>query len=235
MRGISFIIVLCCLLVPAISKAQNDSSFISFTADPELNKIEFFLKSPAGVIYNNFQALENTLEKNNRKLLFAMNGGMYHPNYRPVGLYIEDGEILVPKDTGNGKGNFYLKPNGIFYITKEKQAKVEETSKVTDLLKIQYATQSGPMLLIDGKIHPGFKDGSKNLQVRNGVGVDKDGKVVFAISKIPVSLFDFAMYFKKKGCLNALYLDGFVSRIYWPHRGYSNPSADFGVIIGVVE
>jgi len=43
------------------------------------------------------------------------------------------------------------------------------------------------MLVIDGKTHPAFKQGSANLFVRNGVGILPGNKVVFAMSKQPIN------------------------------------------------
>jgi uncharacterized protein YigE (DUF2233 family) len=91
------------------------------------------------------------------------------------------------------------------------------------------------MLLIDGVVHPAFKQGSTNVNVRNGVGVLPDGKVVFAMSKTAVNFYDFAMYFKNLGCSNALYLDGFVSRMYLPEKNWVEKDGNFGVIIAVTK
>ena len=127
-----------------------------------------------------------------------------------------------------------MQPNGIFYITEDKKGVV---CKSTDFenKNIQYATQSGPMLVIDGKLHPKFNEGSKNLNIRNGVGILPNGNVLFAMSKKKINYYDFAQYFKKLGCKNALYLDGFVSRTYLPSKGYKTNGGKFGVIIGVVK
>ena len=227
--------LVCLLITNTIVVAQSDSLYIWKVADPQNANIAFYCRNQNGTLYNNFEVLQNALDKKNKKLLFAMNGGMYHHNYKPVGLYIEDGEIIVQKETGTGKGNFYMKPNGVFYITKEKEACITETDKVNDLQKINYATQSGPMLLLNGDIPAIFTPNSTNLQIRNGVGINKEGNIIFAISKVPVSFFDFAYFFKQKGCVNALYLDGFVSRVYWPEKGYKNPAADISVIIGITD
>ena len=236
MRNRTGLILLFSLLLSSqFIVAQNDSLFIWKEANPHTANIAFYCRNQNGAIYNNFEVLQNVLDKKNKKLLFAMNGGMYHHNYKPVGLYIEDGDVIVQKETGTGKGNFYMKPNGIFYITKEKDAYIMETDKVDDLKKINYATQSGPMLLLNGDIPDIFIPNSTNLQIRNGVGINSDGNIIFAISKVPVSFFDFASFFKEKGCINALYLDGFVSRIYWPEKGYKNPAADISVIIGITD
>lgn len=91
------------------------------------------------------------------------------------------------------------------------------------------------MLVIDGKLHPKFNEGSKNLNIRNGVGILPNGNVLFAMSKKKINFYDFAQYFKKLGCKNALYLDGFVSRTYLPSKGYKTNGGKFGVIIGVVK
>ncbi len=101
--------------------------------------------------------------------------------------------------------------------------------------KLESATQSGPMLVIDGALHPAFNPGSSNLAIRNGVGILPTGKLVFVLSKEPVNFYDFASYFKSLGCLNALYLDGFVSRMYLPEKKWIQTDGNFGVIIGVAE
>ncbi|MNS90583.1 hypothetical protein D3C72_1246390 [compost metagenome] len=100
---------------------------------------------------------------------------------------------------------------------------------------MRFATQSGPMLVIDGKIHPAFDQTSQNVNIRNGVGILPDGKVLFAMSKSLITFYDFARYFQEKGCKNALYLDGGISKTYLPEQGYTDKTGDFGVIIGVIK
>jgi uncharacterized protein YigE (DUF2233 family) len=100
---------------------------------------------------------------------------------------------------------------------------------------IKFATQSGPMLLVDGKVHSSFKQGSQHLNIRNGVGILRDSSIVFAMSSAELSLYDFALYFKEIGCINALYLDGFVSRTYLPEQNWQQLDGDFGVMIGVTD
>ena len=158
---------------------------------------------------------------------------MFKKDYSPQGLFIENNKTLAVLDRANGNGNFYLKPNGVFYITNDNIPFVSKTSDFLDNGKIKYATQSGPMLVIDGKIHSEFKDGSTNLNIRNGVGILPNNKVVFAMSKMEINLYDFAKYFQSLGCKNALYLDGFVSRTYLPEKNWTNTDGDFGVLIGV--
>lgn len=96
-----------------------------------------------------------------------------------------------------------------------------------------YATQSGPLLLVAGQPNPLFMPNSTNVVVRNGVGLRPDGRVVFAMSRGPVNFYDFATYFQRRGCREALYLDGFVSRLYCPALGWRQTDGDFGVIMGI--
>jgi uncharacterized protein YigE (DUF2233 family) len=137
-------------------------------------------------------------------------------------------------DTTRAAGNFYLKPNGVFYLTTKKTAKICTTENFRNNKNIEYATQSGPMLIIDGQIHPDFKKGSANLNIRNGVGILPDGNIVFVLSKKEINFYDFASYFKSLGCKNALYLDGFVSRAYAPSQNWIQTDGNFGALFAVI-
>ena len=216
------------------AKAQiNDSLFVTCIVDIKKQDIQLYWKNDTGEIFRNIQNLRSYLEKNKKKLVFAMNGGMFKPDNSPQGLFIQKRKTLSPLDTSSGSGNFYLKPNGVFYITTGNVPVICTTADFKDDGKIKYATQSGPMLLINGQIHPAFKQGSANLNIRNGVGILPGNKVIFAMSKAPVNFYDFASYFKNLGCVNALYLDGFVSRTYLPEKNWIQTDGNFGVIIGV--
>ncbi|CAN5591874.1 hypothetical protein BH10BAC2_BH10BAC2_20990 [soil metagenome] len=162
-----------------------------------------------------------------------MNAGMYKEDNSPLGLYIEKQKTLSPLNTSPGNGNFYLKPNGIFCITTDNAPVICNTTNFKNNGKIKYATQSGPMLVIDGQIHPAFKEGSENLNIRNGVGILPDNTIVFAMSKKEINFYDFAAYFKSIGCKNALYLDGFVSRTYLPEKQWIQTDGNFGVMVAV--
>lgn len=210
---------------------EKDQRFVSFVADP--SSIKFYWKDDKGQILRSIQNLKTFVETKKQELKFAMNGGMYMKDNSPQGLFIQNGTTLAALDTLSGAGNFYLKPNGVFYITNENKAVVCQTKEFIDNGLITYATQSGPMLLIDGQTHPAFIKGSANLNIRNGVGILADGSVVFAMSKQPVNFYDFAEFFKGLGCKNALYLDGFVSRTYLPEENWEQLDGNFGVMIGV--
>ncbi|WP_420409665.1 phosphodiester glycosidase family protein [Hoeflea sp.] len=148
-------------------------------------------------------------------LLLAMNAGMYHSDMTPVGLYVEAGTELAPLNRDNGFGNFFLKPNGVFFVREDGSAGVLETDAYAQAgITPAFATQSGPMLLIDGAIHPRFLPDGTSKFIRNGVGVRADGKVVFIITRDKVSLGSFARLFRDAaGCENALFFDGAVSSL----------------------
>ena len=211
----------------------DDDRFISYIADIKKQDVKLYWKDDKNQKFKSIQNLKLWLEKNKKKLVFAMNGGMYKPDNSPQGLFIEQQIILSPIDTSSGTGNFYLKPNGIFYITNDNIPVVCNTLNFNDNKKIKYATQSGPLLVINGQIHSSFKEGSTNVNIRNGVGILPGNKVVFAMSKTPINFYDFANYFKSLGCNNALYLDGLVSRTYLPEKQWMQTDGNFGVIIGV--
>lgn len=211
----------------------DDNRFISYTVDTKKQNVELFWKDDKNESFRSIQKLITWLDKRKRKLLFAMNAGMYKPDGSPQGLFVEKHAVLSPLDTSNGSGNFYLKPNGVFYITSDNVPVIVNTADFTNSRKIKYATQSGPMLVIKGKIHPAFKEGSTNLNIRNGVGILSDNRVIFAMSRSEINFYDFADYFKSIGCKNALYLDGLVSRTYLPEKRWIQTDGNFGAMIGV--
>ena len=183
-------------------------AFIACIVDPERQDIRLFLRKPDGQPYGSLESFAAS----GPAMIFAMNAGMYLPTLSPQGLYVEAGRTLAPLVTGDGDGNFYLKPNGVFLVTGDHQAQVMTTEAFVAKPDLAYATQSGPMLVIGGAIHPEFSDNGTSRYVRNGVGVRADGKVVFAISEDVVSFGRFARLFRNAlSCPDALYLDGFVS------------------------
>ncbi len=133
------------------------------------------------VLARSIQRLKDYLDHKHQKLVFAMNGGMFKDGNAPVGLFIQQRLTVSPLDTSSGEGNFYLKPNGVFYLTKNNKATICLTKDFRNSDQITFATQSGPMLLINGAIHPAFKEGSANVNIRNGVGILPGGKIVFAM------------------------------------------------------
>jgi uncharacterized protein YigE (DUF2233 family) len=228
---LGFVIILISWVVSCSSVPEADSQFVSFESDP--SEIKMYWKDNTGNILGSIGNLKKMVEGEGKQLKFAMNGGMYMTNQFPQGLYIENGKMLQSLNKKQGSDNFYWQPNGVFYINKSNQGFVCKSEKFKNSNEVKYATQSGPMLVIDGKIHPEFKEGSSFVHIRNGVGILPNGKVIMAISKEEVTLYDFAKFFLDRGCQNALYLDGFVSRMYCPEKGMNQLDGDFGVMIGV--
>lgn len=216
---------------------QHDGllAFDVIRVDPGRDKLELFLADAAGRPYHGFAKLAEALGKRGQVLRFAMNAGMYEPDYAPVGLFIDDGRQRAPLNLRSGRGNFYLKPNGVFWLD-GKKAHVTESAAYARLAPTPtLATQSGPMLVIGGKLHPAFIAHSPSRLMRNGVGVTKEGEVIFAISETPVNFHEFASYFRDVlQCPDALYLDGSVSSIYSPALGRSDAHHNLGPIIGVI-
>lgn len=217
-------------------KAYNNE-FDTYVVDLEESEFGLFWKDGKGKKYRNIQSLDKDLRKEDKLLIFATNAGMYDPKQNPQGLYVENGQTFKKLDLqGKKRGNFYLKPNGVFLIDTFNRASVvvsEDFKKYQK--KTHFATQSGPMLLINGKIHPAFKPNSKNKYIRSGVGVRADGKVVFIISNKPVCFYDFAELFLKEGCQDALYLDGTISKMYLPSLNRFEMGGNFGGMIGVYK
>ena len=219
------------------SVQQKETSFISYQYDPNDQKLAMYWKDEQGELIQNFDRLKTQLQSKKEKLRFAMNGGMFQEDFSPLGLYVENG---IEKQFVNLKkesfGNFYMEPNGIFYINKKNQASICTTqqynSQEADAL---FATQSGPMLISDGNIHPKFRKNSASKFIRNGVGLLPNGQLLFAISTEPVTFYDFAFYFQSKGCENALYFDGYVSQLSLPEKGVYQKGLNYGVIIGITE
>lgn len=214
-------------------KIKEDNRFVTYQVNPEKQNIRLYWKNNKGEILKSLDHLKNDVQSKQEKLVFAMNGGMFEPDDAPKGLYIENFKILKPIDTLQGSGNFYVQPNGIFYLTQHKKAGIVETKKYNQDKNIKYATQSGPMLIINGKINPIFQENSKNLNIRNGVGILENGKLIFVMSKKEINFYALAQYFKNLGCKEALYLDGYVSRTYLPEKNWVQKDGNFGVIIGV--
>ena len=214
----------------------ENTSFTICSVDPAKETLRLFLYGQDGRPLATFKNVRNHLAKNGQRLSFAMNAGMYHANRAPVGLYIEQGKQITPLITGASKGNFGMLPNGVLCLTDKSARVIESRGFAQTQPNCSAASQSGPMLVIDGKLHPRFLRQSNSLYIRNGVGVAPDGKAHFAISNTPVSFHHFARLFRDKlGIRQALYLDGNISRLYAPEVDRSDPGFPMGPIVGVVE
>ncbi len=186
------------------------SGFITCTVDPAKYRLSLHLRDGNGEPWHDLKRFAQETHP-----VLAMNAGMYHEDLSPVGLYVEGGKHLAPLQTGTGAGNFFMKPNGVFGLSPEGLPFVV-TTEVYALSKtpVSFATQSGPMLVIDGAVHPRFEPDGASRYTRNGVGIDGQGRAVFAISREKVSFGKFARLFRDAlQCKNALYFDGVVSAL----------------------
>jgi prepilin-type processing-associated H-X9-DG protein len=183
------------------------------------------------------EALQASLGSNVKKVRFAMNAGMYDEEGAPIGLYVEAGRELKRLNLRSGGGNFHLLPNGVFAV--EARGRVSVTPSPAFRKKVaapQWATQSGPMLVISGKLHPKFDADGESRLVRNGVGVKDPRIAFFAISEDGVSFGRFARLFRDRlGCANALYFDGSVSSLWDPASGRRDAYSSLGPMIVVLR
>ena len=202
---------------------------------------EFKLDTSEIVLINNqYQSLNHAFQKYPRDYSMLTNGGMFHPRGIPVGLFVEETVEVTSLNFDEDRGNFFLLPNGVFFVSCDNVAGVLETKQFRDSIDskgitLKLATQSGPMLVIDSVRHPKFNKNSPNNYIRSGVGITDDQKIIFIISQEVVNFYTFASIFLEKGCKNALYLDGAISDMYIKGRkkDISNFSTRFGPVIGV--
>ncbi|CAA2159260.1 phosphodiester glycosidase family protein [Methylobacterium brachiatum] len=213
-------------------QAQGEA-FTVCTIDLRRQRLRLFWLQEDGRPYG---ALGTLAEKQGGRLAFAMNAGMYDKEQAPVGLYVEDGREMKRVSTADGPGNFHLKPNGVFWVKGDKAGVLDTGHYLRAKIRPDFATQSGPMLVIDGQIHPKISTDGPSQKIRNGVGVQEDGRVaVFAISERPVTFGAFARLFRDDlGCRDALFLDGTVSSLYAPNLGRSDISRPLGPLIGAL-
>ncbi|MEO7066556.1 MAG: phosphodiester glycosidase family protein [Rhodanobacter sp.] len=182
--------------------------------------LQLYWRNPqTGEPFRSIEALRQWGATRGETLAFATNAGIYDKQFAPLGLYVENGKTAVPLNLAHGNpasGNFSLLPNGVFAIYPDGHAAVHSTAtfKAEDK-PVQWATQSGPMLLIDGKLNDQFIDDSSSLKWRSGVCAITPDEVAFAVSEAPVNFHTFGRLFRDKlGCRDALYLDGSISQLY---------------------
>ncbi|MFK7763498.1 MAG: phosphodiester glycosidase family protein [Roseobacter sp.] len=214
----------------------DDQPYTVCEVQPQSEQMELYLRNADGALFGQFSTINRSLETSGQRLVFAMNAGMYHDDRSPVGHYVEDGKEIMRVISNAGPGNFGLLPNGILCL-RPGRADVFETKAFLELApQCVDATQSGPMLVIDGALHPKFLADGTSRYIRNGVGTSADGtRAVFAISDTPVNFHTFGRLFLDHLELpNALYLDGNISRLYAPELDRSDFGFALGPIVGVV-
>ncbi len=212
------------------------SEFTNCVAAPGQQSVRIVLNGKDGAPIRRLDRLKSFLGDGAKSVVFAMNAGMYDDNGKAIGYYVENGERIKTLNRNKGGGNFHLLPNGVFYVAKDGWH-IRNTSNFADNVqeRPQFGTQSGPMLLNNGKWHPEISENGTSVNIRNAVGIDKKGRAHFVISSTPVSFGRLARFFRDKlGCDNALYLDGTVSALWYPAGGRMDIAAELGPLF-VVE
>lgn len=203
---------------PCRSVMFETDLFTVCEADLRQAELRLVSDDASGGALRSFLGLERYLGRDARRVRFAMNAGMFNDDGRAIGLYVEHGEERQPINTRRGPGNFHMLPNGVFSVDIDGVARVETTSAFLERRGTPvWATQSGPMLVIDGRLHPRFQNDGPSRIIRNGVGACDGARLLFAISETPVSFGKFARFFRDElNCPNALFLDGTVSSLWAP-------------------
>ncbi|MGX7895169.1 phosphodiester glycosidase family protein [Tsuneonella sp. HG222] len=214
----------------------EESPLTHCVADPRRHQIRMVLGPDGGPPYRSLKAFAEDRPGDAPVVAFAMNGGMFDEDGEPVGYYVSSGRRLTVLNQTEGPGNFHLKPNGVFFGTGDQwQVLDSESFSERILTRPQFATQSGPMLVIDGELHEAFDSDGQSTKIRNGVGVDGGGRAHFVISEAPISFGKFGRYFRDVLEIpNALFLDGTVSALWDPARQRIDDGAPLGPLI-VVE
>lgn len=230
-----FLALLVSIVAPVAAPAETiefrGARFHVYRFDPKQEKLELFLPGQTATSSPTFARLEKDLNARGLRLKVAMNAGIYEPGFVPTGLHIAEGRTIVPLNTAgpppkaspnDPTPNFYLLPNGVFFIRQDGTAAVMSTpfyARAGESPRL--ATQSGPLALANGRIHPAFNESSISRLLRNGVGVDSRGRVVLVSSvREPreaglINLWGFAVLFRDVlDCRYALYLDGDISHLY---------------------
>lgn len=239
-RAFLLVLALGVFAAPATAACAPDTfegnDYVVCRFDLRIDHLQLFNIGGDGDPYGSFSALDDDLRDQDKALAFGMNAGMYDERLRPIGLYVEAGKVSKKLNRRNGPGNFHLKPNGVFYIAGERGGVMETEAYAKAGLKPDYASQSGPMLVINGAIHPKFSADGQSRNRRNGVGAIDEHTLAFVISDSYVNFHAFARLFRDHlNCRNALFLDGSISSLYAPEIGRRDGFFALGPIVGLVK
>lgn len=232
-------LLICCGVAQAVecgAKTIDRTSFTACRVDLTAERLDLFWRDDAGRPYRQFSALREALQAKGQRLVFAVNAGMYKPDFSPVGLFVVGCQELVPLNRHSGSGNFSQQPNGVFLV-EGNSARVMTTNEYSaEKPKSSLATQSGPMLVHEGEVTTSavMNPNSTWRKIRNGVCAPSSDVVIFVISDAPVTFYEFAGYFRDSlHCREALYLDGSISSLYAPRLNRDDEGFEMGPILGV--
>lgn len=227
-------ILLSALLLGGSFSARAGEPYDIVRINVQDQTLRLYWKDSQGVRFRNFEMLRQWAQQQGGELLFATNAGIFLPGFTPEGLTITEGTEVTPLNLREGKGNFYFKPNGVFYIDGS-GAHIAESSAFRKTPDIRLATQSGPLLVQKGELHRGFRPQAKSTYIRSAVGIVSPQEVVFVISRVPVTFHELAAFMRDKlHCADALYLDGAISQMYVPALGRNDTGSDFAGMLAVI-
>ncbi|VVT16580.1 phosphodiester glycosidase family protein [Erythrobacter sp. EC-HK427] len=216
----------------------EETPFTHCTADPARHTVGTDLSpEDSDAPYRSLRVFSyDVLAQDAASVVFAMNGGMFDAEGQPIGYYVEDGLRLTVLNQNEGPGNFHLLPNGVFFGEADGGWRVLSAERFADEVENRpfFATQSGPMLVVDGALHPDIAPDGTSYKIRNAVGVDASGRAHFVISEAPVSFGRLARYYRDVLRVdNALFLDGSVSQIWDPANDRLDTGPEIGPLIVV--
>jgi uncharacterized protein YigE (DUF2233 family) len=215
---------------PCSARMFEESRFT--ICDPGKGRLELVAAARGEPAVRSLSDLEMRLGPRAANVAFAMNAGMYDEDGRPIGLAIVEGRQKHAINRRKGGGNFHLMPNGVFQVHRDGRAEVVRSDRWKPSPTIRLASQSGPMLVIDGKLHPAFDRDGSSRYTRNGVGIGPQGQALFVISDGPVSLGKFARFFRDGlKARNALFFDGAVSALWDPANGRRDMTRPLGPMV----
>lgn len=204
--------------------------------DPAVSTLALFQNDAQGRPLSSFKRLKKHAHQQGQRIRLAMNAGMYHPDRRPVGLLVQDGRELNPLNRSDGYGNFFMKPNGVFALTMQNQSVILPTAEYPQWAgqhEVRLATQSGPLLLHQGHIHPALTAPGRSAKIRNAIG-HCHGRLTWLIIHQPITLYRLAESAREQlGCTDLLYLDGSISSLLVDD--WQQQRDRLGPILAVVE
>jgi uncharacterized protein YigE (DUF2233 family) len=223
---------------PACSVREFEGSrFIVCSYDARRDELRLASRGADGAYLRGFENLAASLGPDTRQVRFAMNAGMYNDAGAPIGLFIAEGEEQRAISLSEGPGNFHMMPNGVFWQDENGAVHVDTSQRFAEAPRAaRWATQSGPMLVIDGELHPRIQHDGPSRNIRNGVGVRDERTAYFVISSGVVSFGRFARFFRDElECDDALFLDGSVSSLWAPEMERQDGNQELGPLVVVLE
>ena len=221
---------------PCVEQSFEGDAFTVCAYQPMRDEIALAWADGQGGALRSFEALAASGLVDARRVRFAMNAGMFDASGAPIGLFVAHGHEERALNQKTGPGNFHMQPNGVFFVDAERRPHILTTADyAAGNLQPEWATQSGPMLVIAGQLNAQFAQDGPSRYVRNGVGVH-DGLAYFVISESAVSFGKFARFFRDAlKCRDALYFDGAVSSLWAPALGRRDDAHVLGPMIVISD